>query len=112
MRIINKINNDSNETERKVNHLNIICDTQIGSGVNIGAGTITCNYDGVHKHQTEIADDVYVGSYTALVAPVTLGKASTIAAGSIVTRDMAEGGLAIARAQQRKIQAWERLPKT
>lgn len=96
----------------KVNHLSYIGDTQMGSGVNIGAGTITCNYDGVNKHQTEIADDVFVGSNTALVAPVTLGKASTIGAGSIVTRDVAEGELAIARAKQRNIQGWERPQKT
>src|SRR5690606_21956581 len=69
----------------KVNHLSYVGDAEVGEGVNIGAGTITCNYDGVNKHKTTIDDGVFVGSNTALVAPVKLGKNSTVAAGSVVT---------------------------
>ncbi|MDQ2077020.1 bifunctional UDP-N-acetylglucosamine diphosphorylase/glucosamine-1-phosphate N-acetyltransferase GlmU [Marinimicrobium sp. ABcell2] len=95
----------------KVNHLSYIGDTTMGSGVNIGAGTITCNYDGVNKYQTEIEDDVFVGSNTALVAPVKLGKGSTVGAGSVVTRAVADGELSIARGKQRNIQGWQRPKK-
>lgn len=92
----------------KVNHLSYIGDTTMGAGVNVGAGTITCNYDGVNKFQTEIGDDVFVGSNTALVAPVKLGKGSTVGAGSVVTREVADGELAIARGKQRNISGWQR----
>src|SRR5690625_3988771 len=95
----------------KVNHLSDTGATNMGTGVNIGAGTITCNYDGVNKYQTDIEDDVFVGSNSALVAPVKLGQGSTVGAGSVVTRAVAENKLAIARAKQRNIQGWERPTK-
>lgn len=92
----------------KVNHLSYVGDASVGKGVNIGAGTITCNYDGVNKFKTEISDDVFVGSNTALVAPVSLGKGSTIAAGSTVTGDVGAGQLGVARARQRNVEGWKR----
>lgn len=84
----------------KVNHLSYIGDAQIGAKTNVGAGTITCNYDGVFKHQTVIGERVFVGSNTMLVAPVTLGNDSMTASGSVVTSDVPDGALVIARAKQ------------
>ena len=84
----------------KVNHLSYIGDAEIGKGSNIGAGTITCNYDGVFKHRTTIGDNVFVGSNSMLVAPVTLGDHSMTASGSVITKDVLAGDLAIARAEQ------------
>jgi len=84
----------------KVNHLSYIGDADIGKGSNIGAGTITCNYDGVMKHRTEIGDNVFVGSNTMLVAPVSLGNNSMTASGSVITKDVAATDLAISRAEQ------------
>ena len=84
----------------KVNHLSYIGDAEIGKGSNIGAGTITCNYDGVFKHRTTIGDNVFVGSNTMLVAPVTLGDHSMTASGSVITKDVPASDLAIARAEQ------------
>lgn len=92
----------------KVNHLSYIGDTTIGKKANIGAGTITCNYDGVNKFKTEIGDNAFIGSNSALVAPVKVGKYATIGAGSIITKDVADEELAIARGKQRNIQGWER----
>ncbi len=96
----------------KISHLSYVGDTLMGRNVNVGAGTITCNYDGVNKHQTTIGDGVFVGSNTALVAPVTLGKDALIGAGSTITRDVADKELAIARGKQRNIEGWERPKKT
>lgn len=84
----------------KVNHLSYIGDATIGARSNIGAGTITCNYDGVFKHKTTIGEDVFIGSNTMLVAPVTLGDAAMTGSGSVVTRDVPAGDLAVARAKQ------------
>jgi bifunctional UDP-N-acetylglucosamine pyrophosphorylase/glucosamine-1-phosphate N-acetyltransferase len=84
----------------KVNHLSYIGDATIGARSNIGAGTITCNYDGVFKHHTTIGDDVFIGSNTMLVAPVTVGNAAMTGSGSVVTRDVPAGDLAVARAKQ------------
>jgi bifunctional UDP-N-acetylglucosamine pyrophosphorylase/glucosamine-1-phosphate N-acetyltransferase len=84
----------------KANHLNYLGDAEIGEGVNIGAGAITCNYDGVHKHLTRIEDGVFVGSDSTLVAPVTLGTGSYVAAGSCITQDVPEGALALGRSRQ------------
>ena len=95
----------------KVNHLSYIGDAIVGSNVNVGAGTITCNYDGVNKFKTEIGDNVFVGSNSALVAPVKLGAGSTIGAGSVITKDVEAAELAIARGKQRNIQGWERPTK-
>jgi bifunctional UDP-N-acetylglucosamine pyrophosphorylase/glucosamine-1-phosphate N-acetyltransferase len=95
----------------KINHLSYVGDTSLGRNVNVGAGTITCNYDGVNKSRTVIGDDVFVGSNTSLVAPVSVASGSTIGAGSTITRDVAESELAVARARQRNISGWERPTK-
>jgi len=84
----------------KINHLSYIGDADVGAKTNIGAGTITCNYDGVFKHRTTIGARVFVGSNTMLVAPVTLGDDSMTATGSVITRDVGAGDMAIARAPQ------------
>lgn len=95
----------------KANHLSYIGDSTVGSEVNIGAGTITCNYDGVNKHQTVIGDKAFIGSNTALVAPVNVGAEATVGAGSTITGNIAEGELAVARAKQRNIEGWQRPTK-
>lgn len=95
----------------KVNHLSYIGDAIIGHDVNIGAGTITCNYDGANKFQTTIADGVFVGSNTALVAPVSIGKDATIGAGSVITSDVSAHSLAVARGRQRRVEGWVRPQK-
>lgn len=87
----------------KVSHLSYIGDSVVGSHVNIGAGTITCNYDGVNKHKTTIEDGAFIGSNTALVAPVTIGENGLVGAGSIITQDVPENQLAVARSRQRNI---------
>jgi bifunctional UDP-N-acetylglucosamine pyrophosphorylase / glucosamine-1-phosphate N-acetyltransferase len=92
----------------KINHLSYIGDATIGSGVNVGAGTITCNYDGVNKFKTEIGDNVFIGSNSALVAPVKIGAESTVGAGSVITKDVDTAELAIARGRQRNIQGWKK----
>ena len=84
----------------KASHLSYIGDSEIGARTNIGAGTITCNYDGVNKHRTIIGEDAFIGSNTALVAPVTVGRGAIVAAGSVVTRDVAPDTLSVARGQQ------------
>ncbi|MFZ1851396.1 MAG: bifunctional UDP-N-acetylglucosamine diphosphorylase/glucosamine-1-phosphate N-acetyltransferase GlmU [Nitrosomonas sp.] len=96
----------------KVNHLSYIGDTIVGKGVNIGAGTITCNFDGANKYQTVIEDDVFIGSNTQLVAPVTVSKGSTIGAGSTITKDTPENALTLARSKQISIPGWKRPIKT
>ena len=90
----------------KVPHLSYIGDAEIGEGVNIGCGTITCNYDGKNKYSTTIEDEAFIGCNTNLVAPVTVGHRSTIAAGSTITEDVPEDSLAIARGRQRNIKGW------
>lgn len=95
-----EIKNAQIDTGAKVNHLTYIGDAHIGEETNVGAGTITCNYDGVFKHHTEIGARVFVGSNTMLVAPVTLGDESMTASGSVITRDVAPGALGIGRARQ------------
>ncbi len=92
----------------KVNHLSYIGDTLIGSHVNIGAGTITCNYDGANKHRTVIGDNAFIGSDTQLVAPVTVGAGATIGAGSTITRDAPAGELTLSRAEQKTCKGWQR----
>jgi bifunctional UDP-N-acetylglucosamine pyrophosphorylase/glucosamine-1-phosphate N-acetyltransferase len=90
----------------KANHLAYLGDATIGSGVNIGAGTITCNYDGVNKHKTVIDDGVFIGSDSQLVAPVTVGKDAYVAAGSSITGDVPAGSLALARSRQIVKEGW------
>lgn len=95
----------------KINHLSYIGDSELGKNVNIGAGTITCNYDGAYKHKTIIGDNVFVGSDTQLVAPVTVNEGVTIAAGTTVTKDIEANTLAISRTAQKTIKGWERPKK-
>jgi bifunctional UDP-N-acetylglucosamine pyrophosphorylase/glucosamine-1-phosphate N-acetyltransferase len=90
----------------KANHLAYLGDASIGSGSNVGAGTITCNYDGVHKHRTEIEDGVFVGSNSTLVAPVRLGSGSYVAAGSVITDDVEPDALALGRERQVNKPEW------
>jgi bifunctional UDP-N-acetylglucosamine pyrophosphorylase/glucosamine-1-phosphate N-acetyltransferase len=92
----------------KVNHLSYVGDSTLGRRVNIGAGVITCNYDGANKNHTQIEDDVFVGSNCQLVAPVKLGKGATIGAGSTITKDVPADALAITRARQKHFSGWER----
>ncbi|UAB70333.1 bifunctional UDP-N-acetylglucosamine diphosphorylase/glucosamine-1-phosphate N-acetyltransferase GlmU [Vibrio sp. SCSIO 43132] len=92
----------------KANHLTYLGDAEIGQRTNIGAGAITCNYDGANKHKTIIGDDVFVGSDSQLIAPVTVANGSTIGAGTTVTKDVEEGELVITRAKERKIADWQR----
>jgi bifunctional UDP-N-acetylglucosamine pyrophosphorylase / glucosamine-1-phosphate N-acetyltransferase len=97
----------------KINHLSYVGDATIGKNVNIGAGTITCNYDGANKFRTIIEDGAFVGSDTQLIAPVTIGKGATIAAGSTITKDVPAGGLTVCRAKEQKTYAsWQRPVKT
>ncbi len=95
----------------KANHLAYIGDSEIGKNVNIGAGTITCNYDGANKHRTIIEDDVFIGSDTQLVAPVRVGKGATLGAGTTLTRDAPPGELTVSRAKQTTVPGWTRPAK-
>ena len=95
----------------KANHLSYLGDTEIGRGANIGAGTITCNYDGVNKSVTRIGDGAFIGSNSALVAPVTIGAQATIGAGSVITHDAPEGELTVARGRQQTFPGWKRPTK-
>jgi bifunctional UDP-N-acetylglucosamine pyrophosphorylase/glucosamine-1-phosphate N-acetyltransferase len=92
----------------KVNHLSYIGDTEMGSGTNIGAGTIVCNYDGASKHRTVIGDDVFIGSDVQLVAPVSVGDGATIGAGSTITKDAPPGELTLSRSSQKTVPGWQR----
>jgi bifunctional UDP-N-acetylglucosamine pyrophosphorylase/glucosamine-1-phosphate N-acetyltransferase len=92
----------------KANHLSYLGDAVIGAKVNIGAGTITCNYDGAHKHRTTIEDGAFIGSNASLVAPVTVGAGATLGAGSTLTRDAPAGQLTVARARQQSFAEWKR----
>jgi len=96
----------------KANHLTYLGDTLVGRKVNIGAGTITCNYDGANKHRTVIEDGAFIGSDTALVAPVTVGRDATIGAGSVITEDAPPGELTLARGRQVTIRGWKKPQKT
>ena len=95
----------------KANHLSYIGDSDVGGNVNIGAGTITCNYDGVNKHRTVIEDDVFIGSDTQLVAPVRVGRGATLGAGTTLTSDAPEGQLTISRSRQTTVTKWSRPEK-
>jgi bifunctional UDP-N-acetylglucosamine pyrophosphorylase/glucosamine-1-phosphate N-acetyltransferase len=92
----------------KVNHLSYVGDTNVGQNVNIGAGTITCNYDGSKKYKTSISDNVFIGSNTSLVAPVKIGKNSTVGAGSVITRNVKKNSLALTRSKQHEIKNYKR----
>ena len=92
----------------KVNHLSYIGDTTLGKNVNIGAGTITCNYDGVRKNKTKIKDNVFIGSNTSLVAPITINEKSTVGAGSVITKNVNKKSLALTRTNQLEIKNYKR----
>ena len=95
----------------KVNHLTYIGDASIGKFVNVGAGTITCNYDGVKKYRTKIKDNVFIGSNSSLVAPITLADNSIIGAGSVITRNVSKKSLALTRSQQLEVKNYKRKSK-
>jgi len=95
----------------KINHLSYVGDTSVGKNVNIGAGTITCNYDGVNKHRTIIGDDVFIGSDTQLVAPVEIGSGATIGAGSTITSNAPADKLSLTRVKQQTVDDWRRPKK-
>ena len=95
-----EIKNSKVGAETKINHLSYVGDTTIGKSANIGAGTITCNYDGKRKYRTNIRDEVFIGSNSSLVAPVTIGKKSVVAAGSVITKNVREKSLALTRSKQ------------
>ena len=103
-----EVKNSSIGKDSKASHLSYLGDSSIGERVNIGAGTITCNYDGANKHRTIIEDDVFIGSDTQLVAPVTIGEGADIGAGSTITKDAPAGQLTISRAKQVSIRGWKR----
>ena len=106
-----EVKNSEIAANSKANHLSYIGDSTVGSRVNIGAGTITCNYDGANKYRTIIEDDVFIGSDTQLVAPVTVGKGATIGAGSTITRNAPEGELTLSRNKQVTVAGWKRPSK-
>ena len=95
----------------KANHLTYLGDAEVGEGANIGAGTITCNYDGVNKSTTQIGKNAFIGSNSALVAPVSIADNATVGAGSVITANVEDGALAIARGKQRNIANWPRPKK-
>ena len=95
----------------KINHLSYVGDAELGSGVNVGAGTITCNYDGINKHKTDIGDGAFIGSNSTLVAPVKIGDQGFVGAGSTVTQDISANTLGVSRAKQRNIEGWKRPTK-
>jgi len=103
-----EVKNSEIAAHSKANHLSYIGDSTVGSRVNIGAGTITCNYDGANKYRTVIEDDVFIGSDTQLVAPVRVGKGATIGAGSTITKDAPEGELTLSRSKQTTVSGWKR----
>ena len=106
-----EIKNSKVNDETNINHLSYIGDSFVGKSVNIGAGTITCNYDGANKHSTTIEDDVFIGSNSALVAPVKIGKGATVAAGSTITKDAPPGELTVSRSKQTSIAGWTKPKK-
>jgi bifunctional UDP-N-acetylglucosamine pyrophosphorylase/glucosamine-1-phosphate N-acetyltransferase len=103
-----EVKNSQIAAHSKANHLAYVGDATVGSRVNIGAGTITCNYDGANKHRTIIEDDVFIGSDTQLVAPVKVGKGATLGAGTTLTKDAPAGQLTVSRAKQMSIEGWQR----
>jgi len=107
-----EVKNSSFGADSKANHLAYVGDSTVGERVNIGAGTITCNYDGANKHRTVIEDDVFIGSNSELVAPVRVGRGATLGAGTTLTKDAPPGALVISRAQARTLSDWVRPAKT
>jgi bifunctional UDP-N-acetylglucosamine pyrophosphorylase/glucosamine-1-phosphate N-acetyltransferase len=101
-----EVKNSRLGADTRINHSSCVLDSDVGRGVNIGAGTVTCNYDGRSKHRTAIGDGAFVGSNSSLVAPLRIGAGAYVAAASIVDRDVPEGALAVGRARQRNIEGW------
>ena len=95
----------------KVNHLTYVGDTSIGKSVNVGAGTITCNYDGIKKNKIRIKDNVFIGSNSSLVAPISLAENSMVGAGSVITRNVSKNSLALTRSQQLEVKNYKRKSK-
>ena len=106
-----EVKNSLIKDQSKVNHLSYVGDSEVGKHVNLGAGVITCNYDGANKHKTVIGDDVFVGSSSQLVAPLTIADGATIGAGSTITHDVTRDSLAVARVRQRSVRNWKRPEK-
>jgi len=106
-----EVKNSSVGQQSKINHLSYVGDSEVGARVNIGAGTITCNYDGVNKHKTTIGDNAFIGSGTELIAPLTVGEGATVGAGSTLTKDVPANELTIERGQQKNISGWKRPAK-
>ena len=92
----------------KANHFTYLGDTKVGTSTNIGAGTITCNYDGTNKHKTNIGNDSFIGSNTSLVAPVTVGSNATVGAGSVITKNVPDGALGVGRSKQNNKENWSK----
>ena len=107
-----EIKNSQIASGSKVNHLSYVGDAEVGSSVNIGAGTITCNYDGVNKYKTIIGDGAFIGSCSQLVAPVRIGQGATVGAGSTITRDVPENQLTLSRSKQVTVEGWRRPSKS
>jgi bifunctional UDP-N-acetylglucosamine pyrophosphorylase/glucosamine-1-phosphate N-acetyltransferase len=107
-----EVKNSTIAAQSKANHLAYIGDARIGQRVNVGAGTITCNYDGANKHLTVIEDDAFIGSDTQLVAPVTVGRGATLGAGTTLTKDAPPDTLTVSRARQMSLPSWQRPVKT
>ena len=106
-----EIKKSSVGNKSKINHLSYIGDTQIGNSVNIGAGTITCNYDGVNKNKTKINDKVFIGSNSSLVAPITINKDSIVGVGSVITKNVRKKSLALTRSPQLEVKSYKRRKK-
>jgi bifunctional UDP-N-acetylglucosamine pyrophosphorylase/glucosamine-1-phosphate N-acetyltransferase len=107
-----EVKNSQFGAHSKANHLAYVGDASVGQRVNIGAGTITCNYDGANKHRTVIEDDAFIGSDTQLVAPVTVGRGATLGAGTTLTKDAPADSLTVSRAKQTSITGWQRPVKS
>ena len=101
-----EVKNSSVGAGTRISHFSCVLDSDVGAKVNIGAGTVTCNYDGAAKHRTTIGDRVFVGTNTTLVAPVSIGDGAYIGAGSFVDHDVPAGALAVGRSRQRNIEGW------
>jgi bifunctional UDP-N-acetylglucosamine pyrophosphorylase / glucosamine-1-phosphate N-acetyltransferase len=101
-----EVKNAKIEKGAKANHLSYLGDARVGEGANIGAGTITCNYDGFDKHHTDIGANAFIGSNSALVAPVKIADGVYVGAGSVITKEMSKDSLAVTRAEQKEVPGW------
>ena len=106
-----EVKNSSIGPNVNINHLSYIGDAFVGQGSNIGAGTITCNFDGISKHQTKIGKNTFIGSNSSLIAPLSVGDGATIGAGSAINKNVSDGALSLTRAPQKEIQDWDKQVK-